>query len=107
MSIELWPERDFDEELEYISYVGFIYLSVRSDYVEGAKGNEVAYIEGIYVRCAFKRLGFASIRIEQTETWARQKELDEIGSDTEIENRSFTHQWKIVEVEPEKLKKCK
>lgn len=104
MSIELWPSGEFDEELEYFSqvihkenedcflvrigleYAGFIYLSVRSDYVEGAKTKEVAYIEGIYVREAFKRQGIASILCEHAETWAKQKGLLEIGSDTEIDN---------------------
>jgi aminoglycoside 6'-N-acetyltransferase I len=105
MFLELWPDVEFDEEVIYLrevirstsedcfllnldgNYIGFILLNVRTDYVEGATSKQVAYIEGIYVREPYRRMGQASRMIEFAERWAREKGCSELGSDTEIDNQ--------------------
>lgn len=104
MTIELWPECDFDEEKnnwkELISdrshfvqlakldagCVGFIHASIRHEYVEGNDFDSVAYLEGIYIRSAYRNQGIARQLLINTEKWAKSKGLNQIASDTEITN---------------------
>lgn len=37
----------------------FIFLSIRSDYVEGSTSNPTGYVEGIYVKPEYRKLGIA------------------------------------------------
>ena len=37
--------------------IGFINLAIRSDYVEGSKTSPVGYLEGIYVKKAYRKNG--------------------------------------------------
>lgn len=102
--LELWPECLLDEELEnyarildssndacYLAtvegnYVAFILLSIRHDYVEGSADSPVAYIEGIYVKPDYRKQDIAKKLIRVAEDWAKQKEVKQIASDTEITN---------------------
>ncbi|ADB38349.1 aminoglycoside 6'-N-acetyltransferase [Spirosoma linguale] len=104
--LELWPDCTHDEELEnysrllnspndacYLakvgaSYIAFILISIRHDYVEGSDDSPVGYIEGIYVRPDYRKQGIANKLIRVAEDWARQKGLTQLGSDTEITNSS-------------------
>ncbi|MCX6216631.1 aminoglycoside 6'-N-acetyltransferase [Spirosoma sp.] len=104
--LELWPDCIHDEELEnyslllnssndacYLakvgaSYIAFILISIRHDYVEGSAESPVGYIEGIYVRPAYRKQGIANKLIRVAEDWAKQKGLTQLGSDTEITNSS-------------------
>jgi aminoglycoside 6'-N-acetyltransferase I len=118
--LELWPDCSFDEELASYTHllvssteacylakageepVGFVHVSTRTDYVEGAEASPVAYIEGIYVKPAFQKQGIAKKLIRVAEDWARQKGLTQIASDTEITNRTSVYFHKkvgFVEVE--------
>lgn len=67
-------------------YIGFIYLSMRLDYVEGATISPVAYVEGIYVRSAFQKKGLGRQFMEWAEQWAISKGFTELGSDTDLSN---------------------
>ena len=68
--------------------IGFITLSVRTDYVEGARTSPVGYMEAIYVRTDFRADGVARLLFEQGETWLREQECTEIGSDTWLWNEA-------------------
>ncbi|SOD82584.1 aminoglycoside 6'-N-acetyltransferase [Spirosoma fluviale] len=102
--LELWPDCTFDEELQnytrligsendgcYLakageSYMAFVHVSRRHDYVEGSVALPVAYIEGIYVKRLYRKQGVAKKLIQAAEDWAKQKGLTQIASDTEITN---------------------
>lgn len=105
MGIALWPqakkkelEKEFHYELEsrkhkhFLAqhengeYVGFISLSLRSDYVEGSVSSPVGYIEGIYVKPPYRKRGVAKALIKKAENWARRKGCKELGSDTGLRN---------------------
>lgn len=102
--LELWPDCDFNEEYEvykniitsateicYLAreeeqYIGFIHLTIRTDYVEGATEFPMAYIEALYVKPTYQRHGIGKLLLEAGENWARQKGCSQLASDTEINN---------------------
>lgn len=105
MGIALWPqypEKETEEAFKQIlksrvqtaflcktdnnEPVAFINLSLRSDYVEGATMDPVGYIEGIYVKPAYREMGLARELVKLAEKWAVQHECKELGSDTEVAN---------------------
>ena len=59
--------------------IGFVTLSVRTDYVEGARSSPVGYLEAIYVEESFRKTGIARLLYEQGETWLRDQNCTEIG----------------------------
>lgn len=102
--VEMWPECTFETELKYCKqilerddqtaflvaeneeYIAFAYLSLRNDFVEGATSYPIAYLEGIYVKQAFRKSGIASKLIQRSEKWARKNGCTQLASDAEIEN---------------------
>ena len=104
MMKEMWPHVNLEEEVANNSRVyrdpsqtaflisieghwaGFAYMAMRRDFVEGTSSSPVAYLEGIYIREAYRRKGYASHLLSRIEDWARTQGASEIGSDTEIEN---------------------
>ena len=62
--------------------IGFVTVSIRSDYVEGSSTSPVGYIEAIYVKPQYRKDGIARQLYEKAESWAAQKGCTEIGSDT-------------------------
>lgn len=119
MTIELWPECNFDEEKEqwkqlidnnnhYVElakinehYIGFIHFSLRYEYVEGAEFDKVAYLEAIYIKPEYRNLGIANELLLNAEKWARSKGLQQIASDVEITNsigQKFHNQLGFTEV---------
>ncbi|MCD5416625.1 GNAT family N-acetyltransferase [Candidatus Bipolaricaulota bacterium] len=66
--------------------VGFILVSVRSDYVEGLTSKPVGYIEGIYVREQYRNRGIANCLVTLGEQWAFDRGCVEMGSDAELDN---------------------
>ena len=104
MVLKLWPDCDYEEEFERNMQmldatneqvflikvrqesVGFIQLSLRTDYVEGTTTSPVVYIEGIYVEPAHRKLGLAQLLVQHAEKWGLEKECSEIASDVEIDN---------------------
>ncbi len=104
LATELWPDADLAEMTSYYqelaqsttatcfimmdenAYCGFIELNTRVDYVEGSDDSPVAYIEGIYIRSAYRHMGFGRALIAAAEGWAKTRGLTQLCSDTEIEN---------------------
>lgn len=104
LMLALWPDCDKEEEINNCSqlihskkdycllavnidkYIGFIHISLRTDYVEGTTTSPVAYIEGIYILPAFRKKGLGNEMIKWIENWASINHCKEIASDTEIKN---------------------
>lgn len=67
---------------------GFVYVSVRRDYVEGAHSSPTGYLEGIYVKPDYRKTGVAHELFKLGEKWAWQKGCLQMGSDTWDWNKS-------------------
>ncbi len=67
-------------------FVGFINVSIRTDYVPGATHSPVGYIEGIYIKPKLRHRGMAKKLVEHATQWFLTNGCKEIGSDSEIEN---------------------
>ncbi|MEL6132156.1 MAG: aminoglycoside 6'-N-acetyltransferase [Bacteroidota bacterium] len=104
MILELWPDSLYETEYENTlrvlgsdvetfflakeaeQYVGFIYVNMRQDYVEGTETSPVAYIEGIYIRPPYRSRGLGKILVETGESWGKAKGATAYASDTELTN---------------------
>ncbi len=100
----LWPEenindlkkelnayhRDSTAELficeEQENIVGFAHVQLRYDYVEGTVTTPVGYLEGIYVRKAYRHKGIGKKLVEVCEDWCRFMNATEFASDVEQNN---------------------
>jgi aminoglycoside 6'-N-acetyltransferase I len=69
---------------------GFIEVSLRN-YAEGCTTSPVAYIEGWYIDEENRRRTLGSRLVQAAEAWARRQELQEIASDTQIDNTVSIH----------------
>lgn len=106
MSLDLWKEDYSGEDLMSIyreihhseknkvllyvvedKPVAFIYVSIRTDYVEGSESSPTGYIEGIYVKPGFRKSGIAKKLLVEGEKWLRENGCKQIGSDTYIDNK--------------------
>lgn len=104
MSLELWPDCNFEEELsrwEQISkradnfcalaksnsgYAGFIHISIRNDYVEGSDSDKTGYLEGIFVKPEYRNKGIGRFLLTHGEQWVKSMGLKQLASDTDIDN---------------------
>lgn len=75
--------------LKYIGTeaVGFVYVSLRNDYVEGSSSSPVGYLEGIFIKEEFRKRGFAKELLEFCKKWAKKQGAKEFASDCELENQ--------------------
>lgn len=71
----------FQDEL-----VGFIFVSIRNDYVEGCSTSPVGYIEGIFVKEGYRNNGIARKLLNYSYTYFKEKNISEVGSDVLIDN---------------------
>ena len=106
LTIELWNETSYDEEFKSwetvlksteeicflakkeAHYIGFLHLTLRKDYVEGAEQSPIAYVEALYVKHEFRNLGISKALLNKSEEWAKSKNVTQIASDTEITNQA-------------------
>ncbi|MBK9096525.1 MAG: GNAT family N-acetyltransferase [bacterium] len=65
----------------------FIFLSIRSDYVEGSTSNPTGYVEGIYVKPEYRKLGISKQLLLEGEKWLKEKGCKQVGSDAYIDNK--------------------
>ncbi len=65
---------------------GFADISLRRDYVPGVTSFPVAYVEGIYVKGAYRRKGIGGGLIREAELWAIEKGCEQLASDTWVWN---------------------
>ena len=101
---ELWPENNeaaLSEEITQLltakgcffalayadgEAAGFAQCQLRQDYVEGCSHSPAGYLEGIYVRPAFRRKGAAAQLLAACRAWAKGQGCHEFASDCELEN---------------------
>lgn len=104
LAFKLWPDSTLKEELDYFQKIihdnnqtafllttdkqatGFVLVSLRYDYVEGATSKPICYVEGIYIEPLERKRGLARLLVEKAESWGKLKNCKEIASDTEIGN---------------------
>ncbi|NAS10710.1 aminoglycoside 6'-N-acetyltransferase [Poritiphilus flavus] len=73
--------------VENESPVGFITVSLRTEYVEGCTSSPVGYIESVFVQAAFRKGGVAKKLFSLAEAWAKKQGCRELGSDTWVWNK--------------------
>lgn len=66
--------------------IGFMNLSLRSDYVPGATRSPVAYVEGIYIKDEYRKQGIGKALIQYAQQWAVERGCVELASDALLEN---------------------
>jgi aminoglycoside 6'-N-acetyltransferase I len=71
----------YDKEL-----VGMVFVSIRTDYVNGTSTSPVGYIEGIVVTNKRRKEGIASRLLKEAEKYSISRGCTEMGSDLEIDN---------------------
>jgi aminoglycoside 6'-N-acetyltransferase I len=103
----LWPkntERELRKEIGNISsaknqevfvcvddnekYAGFAEVSVRNDYEVGSIARSIGYIEGIFVKKSYRKIGVAKKLVKLGERWAKEKGCREMGSDAKPQNKT-------------------
>lgn len=107
--VEMFPETDYEAEYQVFEksigfsteicflakvenqYIGFIHVTLRSDYVEGSEVSPTAYLEAIYVRPSFRKKGVAESLLKSAEEWAVSNRCYTLASDTAISNTDSIH----------------
>ena len=105
LAVQLWPDTELEEMQTHYSelltqkqgacfllrtsnqFIGFIELSIRNDYVEGADELPVAYIEGLYIDSDYRQQGLGQMLVTRAEQWAVQQGFKQLCSDVEMENQ--------------------
>lgn len=105
MASELWPENELEDLKRDFIYIighlknkvflakndgkgiGFIHMTIRTDYVEGSSSSPVGYMEGLYVKPDYRNNGIAKELYEAGAKWAKSKGCSEVGSDCTLSNK--------------------
>jgi aminoglycoside 6'-N-acetyltransferase I len=66
--------------------VGLVEAALRTDYVNGTSSSPVAFIEGIYVVPAHRRMGIGAALVKAVTDWARDAGCSELASDAALDN---------------------
>lgn len=80
------PETRFFLKYEKEIPVGFAQCQLRHDYVENTKTKPVGYLEGIFVKEAYRGRGYAKELLTTCEIWAKERGCSEFASDCELDN---------------------
>lgn len=84
--------------------VAFANVSLRYDYVEGTDSSPVGYLEGIFVKEAYRKKSYAKSLVKKCEEWARDRGAIEFASDCLLDNRdSFLFHLAIGFVEANRI----
>ena len=104
LALLLWPNNDLaaftkefkawiedDEALILLALdqdyaVGFAQCQLRHEYVEGTDSSPVGYLEGLYVKKAYRMKGIANELVKSCELWAKDKKCREFASDCKLSN---------------------
>lgn len=104
LALLLWPDNEevelhkefkdilgCEEALILLAYdkeeaIAFAQCQLRQDYVEGTDSSPVGYLEGIYVKEAYRGKGLAKEMLSKCEKWAKEKGCSEFASDCEFDN---------------------
>jgi aminoglycoside 6'-N-acetyltransferase I len=66
--------------------IGFAEAALRHDYVNGCETSPVAFLEGVFIRPAYRRRGAARVLLAAVEAWARTQNVTEFASDALLAN---------------------
>lgn len=66
--------------------MGFAEVSIRTDYVNGCRHRPALYLEGIFVRPAYRGQGVARAICDAAEQWGLEKGCREFASDVYIDD---------------------
>ncbi len=72
--------------------IGYAIVSIKSDYVEGAKQSPTGYLEGIFVKETHRKKGVAKALVKEGEKWCKSSGCHQMGSDTWVshnDSRAF------------------
>ncbi len=106
LRVELWPEQSKDELRQQAGEllgrepgaaafllrddagapIGMAEATLRHDYVNGCATSPVAFLEGIYVRPAWRRRGAARLLCRAVEAWGKKLGCREFASDALLDN---------------------
>ena len=81
-----------DRFAQFVAYddartaIGFVEVSLRSDYVNGTESSPVAFLEGIYVVPRARLRGIARGLVARAEQWVVSVGCSEFASDARLEN---------------------
>ena len=70
------------------SFIGFIMVSARIDYVEGASSSPTGYLEAIFIEAENRGKGFSKQLLQVAENWVKQNGCTEMGSDTWLNHQN-------------------
>lgn len=104
LAIQMWDDNSVDGlEADFIDYmdnggalfmayhngvaIGFAQCGLRHDYVEGTETCPVGYLEGVFVKAAYRRQGIARKLVEECQMFAKEQGCMEFASDCELDNR--------------------
>ncbi|MBV2122437.1 MAG: GNAT family N-acetyltransferase [Candidatus Thiodiazotropha sp. (ex Ctena orbiculata)] len=108
MRSQLWPKDQDQHPIELAEYfagesidivetfvveiadrelAGFIELNIRN-FAEGSRSSRVPYIEGWFVKSAYRGKGYGKALMQRAESWATKQGFKEIASDTESRNQT-------------------
>ncbi|MFY3790391.1 aminoglycoside 6'-N-acetyltransferase [Ureibacillus sp. MALMAid1270] len=104
LALLLWPDHTLEEFIQemndfisqpnvaiFLAYhdneaIGFAQCQLRYDYVEGTSTSPVGYLEGLYVKEAYRKQCIARSLVQACENWAKEKGCQEFASDCELDN---------------------
>ncbi len=106
LACELWPDHSPEEMTEEFEALlstddaavflytkngkpaGFAQCQLRHDYVEGTGTSPVGYLEGVYVKEAYRKQGIGRELVSACERWAKEQGCTEFASDCELMNET-------------------
>lgn len=66
--------------------IGFAQCQLRRDYVEGTETSPVGYLEGVFVKKAYRNRGYGKALVSACEGWATEQGCAEFASDCQLDN---------------------
>ena len=105
LALELWPDHSMEEMVKEFEQLlssdgsavflytkngkpaGFAQCQLRHDYVEGTETSPVGYLEGVYVKEAYRNQGAGRELVSACVNWAKDRGCTEFASDCELTNR--------------------
>lgn len=72
--------------VEENTVVGFAWVQLRHDYVEGTNSSPVGYLEAIFVKSEYRKSGYGKELLKHCEQWTTEKGCTEFASDCELTN---------------------
>jgi len=66
--------------------IGFLNTTIRVDYVEGSDSDRTGYIEGIFVKEAYRKQNVGKELLEEAFGYFKTKKITEVGSDAQVDN---------------------